>query len=107
MDIRSLMKQAQQMQEKMAKVQAELAQKEVAAEVGGGQVRVVMNGKHELLRLEINREVVDPDDVEFLQDLVTAAVNEAKRKVDELVEQELGGVAGAMGLPGLNLPGLG
>ncbi|MFO7654748.1 MAG: YbaB/EbfC family nucleoid-associated protein [Candidatus Krumholzibacteriia bacterium] len=108
MDLRALMKQAQQIQEKMAKAQAELATKEVTAEVGGGQVRVVMNGRHEVKSLEIQPEAVDPADVEFLQDLVVSAVNEAKRKVDEMVEKEMGGLTGGMGLPGgLNIPGLG
>jgi DNA-binding YbaB/EbfC family protein len=107
MDIRALMKQAQQMQAKMAKAQEELATKEVVAEVGGGQVRAVMSGKHELKSLEIKPEAVDPDDVEFLQDLVVSAVNEAKRKVDAMVEEEMGGLAGGMNLPGMNLPGMG
>ena len=107
MDLGKLMKQAQQMQQKMAEVQEELAKKEVTASVGGGQVTVVMNGKHELKSLEIKPETIDPDDVEFLQDLILAAVNEVKRKVDEMVEQEMGGVTGGLNLPGFNLPGMG
>ncbi len=107
MDIRALMKQAQQIQTKMAKAQEELAKKEVTAEVGGGQVRVVMSGKHELKSIEIRPEAVDPEDVEFLQDLVVSAVNEAKRKVDAMVEEEMGGLTGGMGIPGMNLPGMG
>ncbi len=107
MDIRALMKQAQQMQAKMAKAQEELAAKEVAAEVAGGQVKVVMNGKHRVKSIEIAPESIDPEDVEFLQDLVTAAVNEAAEKVDALVEQEMGSVTGGMNLPGMNLPGMG
>lgn len=106
MDINKLMKQAQQMQAKMQKAQAELAEKVVAAEVGGGQVKVTMNGKHQLLSLEIAPEAVDPDDAEFLQDLVLSAVNEAVRKVDEMVEAEMGGALGGMNIPGLNLPGM-
>ena len=85
MDIRMLMKQAQQMQAKMAKAQEALAEKEVSAEGGGGQVKLVMNGKHQIISLEIKPECVDADDVEFLQDLITSAVNDAARKVDELV----------------------
>jgi DNA-binding YbaB/EbfC family protein len=100
------MKQAQQMQAKMQKTQEELAQKTVTAEVGGGQVAVTMNGKHQLLDLVIKPEAMDPDDVEFLQDMVLSAVNEACRKVDELVEQEMGGAMGGMNIPGLNLPGM-
>ncbi len=104
MDIRALMKQAQEMQKRMAAVQEELARKTVDAEVAGGQVRVTMNGKHELVSLEIQPAAVDPDDVEFLQDLIVAAINEATRKVDELVQQEMGAVTGGLGLPGI--PGL-
>ena len=107
MDIRALMKQAQQMQAKMAKTQEELQGKEVAAEVGGGQVKVVMNGKHQLKSIEIKPEAVDPADVEFLQDLIVSAVNEGVRQVDELVEKEMGAATGGMNLPGMNLPGMG
>ena len=107
MDMRMLMKQAQQMQAKMAKAQEELASRTVEAEVGGGQVKVVMNGKHRLLSLTIAPECFDPDDVEFLQDLVLAAVNEGARRIDELVEKEMGSVTGGMNIPGLNLPGMG
>nr|MEE4267315.1 YbaB/EbfC family nucleoid-associated protein [Candidatus Krumholzibacteria bacterium] len=101
MDMRMLMKQAQQMQAKMAKAQEELATKEVTAEVGGGQVKVVMTGKHQLKSLVIAPESLDPDDIEFLQDLIIAAVNEGATKVDEMVEKEMGGVTGGMNLPGL------
>ena len=107
MDIRMLMKQAQQMQAKMAKTQQELEGKIVEAEVGGGQVKVSMNGKHRLMSLEIAPESLDPDDIEFLQDLVLAAVNDAAAKVDEMVEKEMGGVTGGMNIPGMNLPGMG
>jgi len=106
MDIQKLMKQAQQMQAKMQQTQAELAQKTVTAEVGGGQVVVVMNGKHELVSLQIKPEAVDPEDVEFLQDLVLSAVNEACRQIDALVEAEMGGVMGGMNIPGMKLPGM-
>ncbi len=106
MDINKLMKQAQQMQAKMQKAQAELAEKTVEAEVAGGQVKVTMNGKHELLSLVIAPAAVDPEDAEFLQDLVLSAVNEAVRKVDALVEAEMGGALGGMNLPGMNLPGM-
>ncbi len=76
MDIRALMKQAQKMQEKMAETQEQLAGKTVNVEVAGGQVSVVMNGKHQLTELSIKPEAVDPQDVEFLQDLVLSAINE-------------------------------
>lgn len=104
MDIRALMKQAQEMQKKMAAAQEELANKSVSVEVAGGQVKAVMTGKHELTELVIQPEILDPEDVEFLQDLVLSAVNEAVRKVDELVEQEMNSVTGGMNIPGM--PGM-
>ena len=107
MDINKLMKQAQQMQAKMAQAQSELETREVSAEVGGGQVKVVMNGKHRLKSIEIAPESLDPDDIEFLQDLIVAAVNEGAKNVDAMVEKEMGSVAGGMNLPDLNLPGMG
>ena len=107
MDINKLMKQAQQMQAKMAQAQSELETKEVSAEVGGGQVKVVMNGKHRLKSIEIAPESLDPDDIEFLQDLIVAAVNEGAKNVDDMGDKEMGSVAGGMNLPGLNLPGMG
>jgi DNA-binding YbaB/EbfC family protein len=107
MDLGKLMKQAQQMQKKMAEAQEQLASKQVTATVGGGQVTVTMNGKHELVALSIKPEAVDPEDVEFLQDLIVSAVNEATRKVEEMVQQEMGAVTGGLGLPGMNLPGMG
>ena len=106
MDIQKLMKQAQQMQAKMQKVQDELAARTVTAEVGGGQITAVMNGKHELVSLEIKPEAVDPEDVEFLQDMVLSAINEAVRKVEEMTQSEMGGAMGGMNIPGLNLPGM-
>ncbi len=101
MDMRALMKQAQQMQAKMAKAQQELEGKEVTAEVAGGQVKVTMNGKHKIINLVIAPESIDPDDVEFLQDLVASAVNEAARMVDEMVEKDMSGVTGGMNIPGM------
>lgn len=106
MDIQKLMKQAQQVQAKVQQAQAELVNKTVTAEVGGGQVTVVMNGQHALVDLKINPAAVDPDDVEFLQDMLLSAINEAVRKVDELVQREMGGAVGGFGIPGLNLPGM-
>ncbi len=105
MDMRALMKQAQQMQTKMAKAQKELESKEVMAEVAGGQVKVTMNGKHKVSSIVIAPECVDPDDVEFLQDLVASAINEATRLVDEMVEKDMGSVTGGMNIPGM--PGMG
>lgn len=101
MDMRALMKQAQQMQKQMQETQEQLAQREVTAEVAGGQVVAVMNGRHQLVSLTIRPETVDPQDVEFLQDLVIGAVNEAVRRTDEMVEKEMGAVTGGLKLPGM------
>lgn len=101
MDMRALMKQAQQMQAKMAQAQKELETREVTAEVGGGQIKVTMNGKHKITALTIAPESVDPEDVEFLQDLIASGINEAVRLVDEMVEKEMGSVTGGMNIPGM------
>jgi DNA-binding YbaB/EbfC family protein len=100
----NMLRQAQQVQKKMAQVQEELADRTVEATAGGGMVRCVANGRQEVLSLTIDREVVNPDDVEMLQDLVLAAVNEAIKKSQEMVAAEMGKIAGGLGL---NLPGLG
>jgi DNA-binding YbaB/EbfC family protein len=97
-DPRKLMKQLQQAQEKM---QAEIAALVVEASSGGGMVRVEVDGQKQLRSLTIDPEVVSRDDVEMLQDLVVAAVNEAGRKVDEQVQEKLGGLTGGMKIPGL------
>ncbi|MBE0616616.1 MAG: YbaB/EbfC family nucleoid-associated protein [Proteobacteria bacterium] len=99
----NMMRQAQQMQKKMAQVQEELASRSVEASAGGGMVRCVVSGKQELLSLAIDPEVVDPGDVEMLQDLILAAVNEGVKKSQEMVASEMGKIAGGMGL---NIPGL-
>ncbi|MBK6899231.1 MAG: YbaB/EbfC family nucleoid-associated protein [bacterium] len=99
--MRALMKQAQQMQKQMQETQEQLALREVTAEVAGGQVVAVMNGRHQLVSLTIRPETVDPQDVEFLQDLVVSAVNEAVRRTDEMVEKEMGAVTGGLKLPGM------
>jgi len=96
-DPRKLMKQLQQAQEK---IQAEIAALVVEATVGGGVVRVEMDGQKQLRSLKIDPEVVSKDDVEMLQDLVLAAVNEAARKVDEAIQEKVGGLTGGMKLPG-------
>lgn len=98
----NLMKQAKKMQEQMLKMQQELEEKTVEATVGGGMVTVVANGKKEILEIDIKPEVVDPDDIEMLQDLIIAAVNEAVRKADEMVQGEMARLTGGMGIP----PGL-
>jgi DNA-binding YbaB/EbfC family protein len=93
-----LMKQLQQAQERM---QQEIAALEIEATSGGGMVKVVMDGQKNLKSLKIDPEAVSKDDVEMLQDLVTAAVNEAARKVDEAIKDKIGGLAGGMKIPGL------
>jgi hypothetical protein len=97
----NLMKQAQQMQQKMLKMQEELAQKTVEASVGGGMVSVTVNGKNEVLRVKIEPQVVDPDDVEMLEDLILAGVNEAIRKSQEMVSEEMSKLTGGVKIPGL------
>jgi len=95
------MKQAQQMQEKMMRVQEELAGKTVEATAGGGMVTAVVNGKHELVTLKIEKEVVDPEDIEMLQDLVVAAVNEGVRKSQEMAAEEMSKITGGINIPGM------
>jgi nucleoid-associated protein EbfC len=97
-DPRKLMKQLQQAQERM---QAEIAALVVEATSGGGMVTVEMDGQKQLRRLTIDPEVVNRDELEMLQDLVTAAVNEAGRKVDEAIQEKVGGLTGGMKIPGL------
>lgn len=97
----NLMKQAQQMQQKMLKMQEEMAQRTIEASVGGGMVTVTANGKAEVLRIKIEPQVVDPDDVEMLEDLVLAGVNEALRKAQEMVADEMSKLTGGMKIPGL------
>ncbi len=97
--LNNLMKQAQQMQERVKKLQEEAGNKTVEASSGGGMVTVVANGRQEVLSIRIDKSVVDPGDVDMLQDLVTAAVNEALRKSQELMKSEMGRLTAGMGLP--------
>jgi DNA-binding YbaB/EbfC family protein len=98
MDINQMMKQAQEMQERLKQQMNELS---VEATAGGGMVRVTVNGHKHLQKLQIDPEVVSKDDIEMLQDLITAAVNDAHRKVDEQLKRQLGGMLGGLGIPGL------
>ena len=100
-NMQQMLKQAQKMQQDMAKAQEELAQAEIEASAGGGMVTAKVNGKRELLSISIKPEAVDPDDVEMLEDMVMAAVNEALRTAAETVEREMGKLTGGMGMPGL------
>jgi nucleoid-associated protein EbfC len=98
MNIQQMMKQAQQMQEKLQKQMAELR---VEASAGGGMVTVTMNGAKQVLALKIDPEAVSKDDVEMLQDLILAAINDASRKADEAIQQNVGGMMGGLKIPGL------
>jgi nucleoid-associated protein EbfC len=97
------MKQAQQIQEQMAKLNSELEDRIIETSVGGGMVAVRANGRQEILSIKIAPEVVDPRDVAMLEDLVTSAVNEALRQAKEMMQQELGKLTGGLRIPGLNL----
>lgn len=98
----NMMKRLQEMQANMEAKQAELAEAEYTASSGGGAVDVTVNGSHEVVSIKIQPDVVDPEDVEMLEDMLIAALNEAMRKADETAERELGQITG-----GLNIPGMG
>ena len=97
----AMIKQAQKMQEDMAQKQEELEAREYDVSAGGGVVNVKINGKKEILSVKIAEEVVDPDDVETLEDLIVAAVNEAIKKVESISSEEMQKITGAIGLPGM------
>ena len=97
-----MMKQAQKLQSQMMKLQEELADKTVESSSGGGMVTVVANGRQQIVSIKIEDEVVDPDDVEMLQDLVLAAVNDALAKAQEMVSSEMGKLTGGLNIPGLS-----
>ncbi|MFY8215494.1 MAG: YbaB/EbfC family nucleoid-associated protein [Chthoniobacterales bacterium] len=101
MNIQKMLKQAQQMQEKLAEAQAELADKTVESTVGGGKVTVVANGAGEVLSIKIDRAVVDPDDVEMLEDLVLAGVRQAIEDAKQMAGDEMGKLTKGMNIPGL------
>ena len=100
----NLMKQAQQFQAKMAKLQEELGEKTVEASAGGGMVSVIANGRQEIISINIENEVIDPDDPEMLQDLILAAVNDALSRAKNMVNEEMGKLTQGLNLP--NVPGL-
>ena len=97
----NMMKQAQKLQAKMLKLQEEMAQKRIEATSGGGMIKVVSNGKQQIISIQIEKEVVDPDDVEMLQDLILAAVNDALVKSQEMMSAEMGKLTGGINIPGL------
>ena len=97
----NMMKQAQKLQSKMLRMQEELAARTVETTAGGGMITVIANGAQQIVSIKIEKEVVDPDDVEMLQDLVLAAVNDALVKSQEMVSGEMGKLTGGMKIPGL------
>ena len=100
-DLGKLLKKAQEVQERLADMQAKLGEKTIEATAGGGMVKVVMNGRHELVSIKIEPEVVNPADVEMLEDLVMAAINEARSKVDEMIKAEMSSLTGDLPIPGM------
>ncbi|HIE32817.1 YbaB/EbfC family nucleoid-associated protein [Thermosulfurimonas dismutans] len=99
--MQQLMKQVQKIQKRMAELQEELAEKTISASAGGGMVTAVVNGRQELVSLKIEPEVLNPDDKEMLEDLIVAAVNEALRRSQEMVQEEMAKITGGLKIPGL------
>jgi len=99
-----MMKQFQKMQAKMEEIQAKLEQAQVEGSAGGGMVKVIANGKQDIIEVKIDREVVNPDDVEMLQDLIVAAVNQARQKAQEMQAEQMAELTGGLNIPGMNLP---
>jgi len=100
-NMQAMLKQAQKMQEQIELKKAELEEKEYVVSSGGGMVEVTVTGKHEVKAIGINPEVVDPDDVEMLEDMLVAALNEANRQIDEEAEREMDAATGGLNIPGL------
>ncbi|SHO53145.1 YbaB/EbfC family nucleoid-associated protein [Desulfopila aestuarii] len=102
MDFTKIMEQAQQMQQKMKQIQADLAKKTIVGSAGGGMVQVTLNGQGDVLSVEIEKLLINPDEPQMLQDLIAAATNDGLRKVKELSKNELGSLTGGLDLPGLS-----
>lgn len=102
-NIGNIMKQAKKMQEKIGRLQQELETKTVEAQSGGGMVRVLVNGKFEIVSLKIEKDVVNPEDIEMLQDLISAAVNEGVRKSQEMAASEMSKITGGLSIPGMGM----
>lgn len=99
-NMQNMLRQAQKMQEDMAALQADLEAREYEVSAGGGMVKITITGKKEIKRMEIQPDIVDPDDIETLADIMTAAVNEAIRRVEDTAAEEMGKLTGSMGIPG-------
>ncbi len=102
-DMNKMLKQVQKMQAEMQRVQEELGEKQVEGSAGGGMVKAVVNGKLELLSVKIDKEVVDPDDIEMLEDLITAAINQAMENAQKMQAEGMAQITGGMQIPGLNM----
>lgn len=100
-NMNSVLKQAQKMQEEMERIQQETEEENIEATSGGGAVKVVVNGKKELVEIKLDPDAVDPDDVETLEDLIMAAVNEAVKRAEDMMEERMGAITGGMSIPGL------
>lgn len=100
-NMNSVLKQAQKMQEEMERIQQETEEENIEATSGGGAVRVIVNGKKELVEIKLDPDAVDPEDVETLEDLIMAAVNEAVKKAEDMMEERMSAVTGGLNIPGL------
>jgi nucleoid-associated protein EbfC len=104
----NLMKQVQKMQEKMGEVQAQLENKTVTAEAGGGMIKVTANGRQQIVKIDLEKEVVDPEDIDMLEDLIVAAVNKALEESNNMAQEEMSKVTSGMlpNIPGMKFPGM-
>ena len=100
----NFLKQAQELQEKIKKIQEDLVNKQASGSSGGDMVKATVNGKHELVNITIAKEVVNPEDIEMLEDLVVAAVTDAMHRIDEVIKTEMATVTGGLNIPGLEVP---
>ena len=100
----NFLKQAQELQEKIRKIQEDLVNKRASGSSGGDMVKATVNGKHELIEITIAPEVINPEDVEMLEDLIVAAVTDAMRKIDEVIKSEMAQITGGLNIPGLEVP---